>query len=150
MAHALQESLKLLLKEAFEGPSEEWSWFTNAEENAGIFGILEGLPAEKASLSRNGSTIAAHADHVRYHMWGTNEFLRTGTFPDMDWQQSWQINAVNEAEWDDIKQALVKEFNTLLAGIDQVQWDEAHANEMLGSLAHAAYHLGALKQMIKA
>lgn len=74
MNHPLDTSVKNMVKEAYEGPPIpiKESWFTNTEPNSGIFGALEGISADEASISIHGTTLAAHADHVRYHMWGTN------------------------------------------------------------------------------
>ncbi|WP_099156927.1 hypothetical protein [Virgibacillus ndiopensis] len=69
MSETLGTSIKTLLIETFEGPGQEGSYFTESKPNTGIFGTLDGLSSEDASHSKHGSTIAAHADHVRYYLW---------------------------------------------------------------------------------
>lgn len=150
--HPLEKAVKERLQEAFEGPAlpAKESWFTNTEPNSGIFGAIEGISAEGASMSIHGTTLAAHIDHMRYHMWGTNELLEKGEFPKMDWNASWKIQSVDAAEWSRIQEGLRSEYSILIKAVDHVQWNENLANELLGSLAHSAYHLGAIKQISKA
>lgn len=141
-----------MIKEAFEGPPSPFkeSYFTETASDTGIFGTLEKQTAETASQSIHGTTLAAHADHTRYHMWGINECLETNVFPKMDWRKSWQIKSVTEEEWQHIQTELREEYARLVHTIESVDtWNEQFTNEVVSSLAHSAYHLGAMKQMIK-
>jgi hypothetical protein len=151
MNHPLEAGLKKMLQEAFDGPQKPVtvSWFTNTRPDSGIFGVLSQLTAADASKQIYGTTLAAHTDHVRYHMWGTNEWLYEGTFPTMDWNKSWEIQAVSEDDWHSIQEGLRNEYQRLLEKIDHIHWTEDLANELVGSLAHSAYHLGAIQQMLK-
>ncbi|MQR94401.1 hypothetical protein [Fictibacillus phosphorivorans] len=151
MNHPLEAGLKRILQEVFEGPPKPVtvSYFTNTKPDSGIFGALSHLTAADASKQIYGTTLAAQTDHVRYHMWGTNEWLYEGTFPTMDWNKSWRIQRVSEDEWQSIQEGLRNEYQRLLDKIDHIQWTEDLANELVGSLAHSAYHLGAIQQMLK-
>ncbi|MBN3555749.1 hypothetical protein JYA63_15840 [Fictibacillus nanhaiensis] len=151
MNHPLEAGLKRILQEAFEGPPKPVtvSYFTNTKSDSGIFGGLSHLTAADASKQIYGTSLAAHTDHVRYHMWGTNEWLYEGTFPTMDWNKSWGIQRVSEDEWLSIQEGLKNEYHRLLKKIDHIQWTDDLANELVGSLAHSAYHLGAIQQMLK-
>lgn len=151
MNHLLEAGLKRMLQEAFEGPPKPVtvSYFTNTKPDSGIFGVLSQLTAADASKQIYGTTLAAHTDHIRYHMWGTNEWLYEGTFPTMDWNKSWEIQRVGEDEWLSIQEGLRNEYQRLLKKIDHIQWTEDLASELVGSLAHSAYHLGAIQQMLK-
>ncbi|MBH0174237.1 hypothetical protein IHV09_11745 [Fictibacillus sp. 23RED33] len=151
MNHPLEAGLKKMLQEAFDGPQKPVtvSWFTNTKPDSGIFGVLSQLTAADASKQIYGTTLAAHTDHIRYHMWGTNEWLYEGTFPTMDWNKSWEIHRVSEEEWLSIQAGLQHEYHRLLEKINHMEWNEDLANEVVGSLAHSAYHLGAMQQMIK-
>ncbi|ASK64012.1 hypothetical protein CFK37_18550 [Virgibacillus phasianinus] len=152
MSEALRNSVKTMVRETFEGPPVpiKGSWFTNSEPNSGIFGVTGGLSCDEASLSVHGTTLAAHTDHVRYHMWGTNEILKNGKQPEMDWGKSWDIHSVDEQQWNRIQEGLRNEYLTLLEWIDAIEWNELLANEVLSSLAHSSYHLGAIRQILKA
>jgi hypothetical protein len=151
MNHLLEAGLKRMLQEAFEGPPKPVtvSYFTNTKPDSGIFGVLSHLSAADVSKQIYGTTLAAHTDHIRYHMWGTNEWLYEGTFPTMDWNKSWEIHRVSEEEWLYIQAGLQHEYHRLLEKIDHMEWNEDLANEVVGSLAHSAYHLGAMQQMLK-
>lgn len=151
MCETLRNSVKTMVMETFEGPPVpvKGSWFTNSEPNSGIFGVLGGMSCDQASMSVHGTTLAAHTDHVRYHMWGTNEILKKGKQPEMDWGKSWDIHSVDEQQWKRIQEGLRNEYLTLLESIDAIEWNELLANEVLSSLAHSAYHLGAIRQMLK-
>ncbi|WP_096188775.1 hypothetical protein [Evansella halocellulosilytica] len=150
MSEALRNSIKAMIKETFEGPPTpvEGTWFTTVEPNSGIFGVLEGLSCDQASMSVHGTTLAAHTDHVRYHMWGTNGILKKGIQPEMDWGKSWDIHSVDEQQWNRIQGGLQNEYLTLLESIDTIEWNEQSAT-VVASLAHSAYHLGAIRQMVK-
>lgn len=152
MNKLFENSIKTLIQETFEGPPVpvKSSWFTETKPNSGIFGVLEQISFEEASISVHGATLAAHADHTRYHMWGVNEILKTGEQPQMDWSKSWQIHTVDEQQWTHIQKELRNEYVTLIGLIDTIEWNELLANETLASLAHSAYHLGAIRQMLKA
>ncbi|WP_263705379.1 hypothetical protein [Shouchella tritolerans] len=149
MSEIVRNSVKTLIKETFEGPEAKGSWFTDSEPNSGIFGVLEGMSCDQASRSVYGTTLAAHTDHIRYYMWGTNEILEKGKQPEMDWEKSWNIHSVNEQQWSQIQEGLQNEYVTLLQSIDAREWNEQTAHEVLASLAHSAYHLGAIRQMLK-
>lgn len=151
MSETLRNSVKTMVKETFEGPPVpvKGSWFTSSEPNSGIFGVIEGMSCGQASLPVHGTTLAAHTDHIRYHMWGTNEILKNGKQPEMDWGKSWDIHSVDELQWNHIQEGLRNEYLTLLESIDTFEWNEPLANEVLSSLAHSAYHLGAIRQMLK-
>lgn len=151
MSDTLRNSVKTMVKETFEGPPVpvKGSWFTSSEPNSGIFGVIEGISCDQASISVHGTTLAAHTDHIRYHMWVTNEILKKGKQPEMDWGKSWEIHSVDEQQWNRIQEGLRNEYVTLLESIDANEWNELLANEVLSSLAHSAYHLGAIRQMLK-
>ncbi|PPA69025.1 hypothetical protein [Jeotgalibacillus proteolyticus] len=150
--HPMVLSAKKMIREAFEGPviPVKETAFTNREASSGIFGVLENLSPEKASQDVNGTTAAAHIDHIRYYIWGTNELLKTNKLPEMNWEQSWRIDSVDEAQWNKIKAELHKEYDFLMGEVEKIKSIDVHTNEVLGSLAHSAYHLGAVKQMLKA
>ncbi|MGG0845395.1 hypothetical protein [Peribacillus simplex] len=147
MGETLASSIKTLLKETFEGPGIDGSYYTESRPNTGVFGTLDGLTANDASLSINGSTIAAHSDHIRYYLWVIRTMISGAGF-EKDWDASWTIAAVDEVKWAEIREGLHKEYVTLLAEIDSIDLEEWLTN-VNATIAHSAYHLGALRQMIK-
>ncbi|TCP28709.1 hypothetical protein EV207_11619 [Scopulibacillus darangshiensis] len=148
MGYSIQDSIKPILKEAFEGPgAEDGSWFTNTQLDSGIFGTLKAMSADEASISIYGSTIASHADHIRYYLWVINTMIR-GNEPDRNWESSWEITRVDETRWHQIQKDLYQEYMILNEKIDSPDLEDKVIN-ILGAIAHSSYHLGALRQMIK-
>lgn len=150
-ASMLWNSLKEIMKEAFEGPSETGSWFTESKPGSGLFGTLENLSAEEASrpIPTSDAPIAAHVDHIRYYIAGANLFLR-GEKTELDWSLSWKIRRVDQIAWQNLLQEIRREYETLMERLDEVEeWDPYKTNILTGTLAHSAYHLGSLRQMIR-
>lgn len=147
MSETLASSIKMLLKETFEGPGNDGSYYTESKPNTGIFGTLDDLTAEDASRFINGSTIAAHSDHIRYYLWVIRTMI-SGTDFEKDWEASWTIATVEEVKWAEIREELHKEYVSLFAEIDTIDLGKWLTN-VNATIAHSAYHLGALRQMIK-
>jgi hypothetical protein len=143
-------AVRTLLKETFDGPEENASWYTEARPGSGLFGTLEKLSVEEASIPVNGTTIAAQTEHIRYYLWVVNFYLN-GEEPKKDWEASWKITKVDKITWAQFNVELQQEYTTLLKKIDSLDSiDEQISNGLLGAIAHSAYHLGSIRQMIKA
>lgn len=150
MNNPMLVAVRTLLKETFDGPEENASWYTEAKPGSGLFGTLVELSAEDASIPVNGTTIAAQADHTRYYLWVVNSYLN-GEEPRKDWEASWKITDVDKITWAQFNDELQQEYTTLLKKIDSLDsLDEQTSNGLLGVIAHSAYHLGSIRQMVKA
>ncbi len=150
MDNPMLVAVRTLLKETYEGPEENASWYTEAKPGSGLFGTLEKISAEAASIPVNGTTIAAQTDHTRYYLWVANSYLN-GEEPSKDWGASWKITNVDKITWAQYIDELQQEYTTLLKKIDSLDsLDEQTSNGLLGALAHSAYHLGSVRQMFKA
>jgi hypothetical protein len=68
----------------------------------------------------------------------------------MDWRLGWETTSVNENHWKEVQAALQREYFALMQAPECIEWNEQVANEVCASLAHSAYHLGAMRQMLKA
>ncbi|RTR26758.1 hypothetical protein EKG37_20855 [Robertmurraya yapensis] len=149
MNNPMLVAVRTLLKETFDGPEENASWYTEAKPGSGLFGTLEKLSAKDASVSVNGTTIAAQTDHTRYYLWVANSYLN-GEEPKKDWEASWKITNINEMTWEQFNEELRQEYTTLLNKIDSLDsLDEETSHSLLGAIAHSAYHLGSIRQMSK-
>src|SRR5512138_1670580 len=90
----LMDSVVILLTEAYAGPPDPRStWFIDNEPNSGILGLLSTVSAAEASTSvdgsgREGTTIAAHAGHLRWSLSMINAAIRGEPFEGR-WQESW-------------------------------------------------------------
>ncbi|WP_044339334.1 hypothetical protein [Rossellomorea aquimaris] len=150
MENPMLAAVKTMLKETFEGPEGNGSWYTESKPGSGLFGTLERLSAEDASTPVNGTTIAAQTDHTRYYIWVARSYLN-GEVPDKDWEASWKITSVDTNTWTQFTSELQQDYTALLTTIDSVtSLDEQTLSGMLGAIAHSAYHLGSIRQMVKA
>ena len=142
------ETLATLFAELNEGLSGR-AYILNRGD-VGMLGSLDALSAEAASArTQTGSTIAAHVDHVRYGLslmnrWAAGE----DPFQDADWGASWKKKTVTDDEWRNLRAALRQEaadWLQVLRTPRDVTEMELHA--IIGSIAHLAYHLGAIRQI---
>jgi hypothetical protein len=143
------QSLSTLFGELVNGPSSAGQYVLNGGDE-GLLGSLDKLSADAASArTATGSSIAAHVDHVRYGLslmnrWSAGE----NPFDAADWGVSWKKVAVSEDEWAHLKAQLREESTRWLNVLQtprEVQYVEL--NGMIGSIAHLAYHLGAVRQI---
>lgn len=144
----MKEEIKELLNETFNGPDGDWSWYTEAKKGSGLLNTIEQISASEASKEIEGTTIAAHTHHTMYHI-----TVCMNSIKDMqvasDWSISWNIKVVNEQQWNEIKNGLESEYKELIALIDRSELSSTTTRILLANLAHSAYHLGALRQLVK-
>jgi len=145
----LTESLTTLLGELVEGSPETGAFMLNPRD-PGLLASLDRLSADEASATHNGgASIAAHVDHLRYGLslmnrWAAGE----NPFQDADWTASWEMLTVSDAEWKQRRAALRDEAERWLATLEQPrEVNQIELNGILGSIAHLAYHFGAIRQM---
>jgi hypothetical protein len=144
------ESVLTLLKEAFEGPSGPSTYFVDNDPRAGLFGAIDALSPSEASRAPKAlaPSIAAHVHHIAFHAEMSSAWMR-GDRRDRDWKRSWSVQQVDAKEWDAERRAVREEYEKLVRAIREVP--EAVGSELpttLGALAHAAYHLGEIRQRI--
>jgi hypothetical protein len=100
-------------------------------------------------VTATGSSIAAHVDHLRYGLSLMNRWTAgENPFKDADWSVSWRKTAVSGDEWQVLRAQLREETGrwlTTLGTPREVQ--EIELNGIVGSIAHLAYHLGAVRQI---
>lgn len=140
-----------LLKETFEGPPPE-TGSAYLDQGAGLFQTLESVTAEAASISVSpeAPTIAAHCEHVRFYVSALLELMR-GATNKIDWKQSWLVRTVSPAEWDDLRESLRRAYTTTTEHLQSVvKWSDEEIGDGMAILVHTAYHLGALRQLVRA
>jgi hypothetical protein len=143
-------TLTTLFSELVNGvPTGGDAYMLNAGDD-GLLRSLDKLSAQAASaLTPTGSSIAAHTDHLRYGLslmnrWSTGE----NPFAGADWGASWKKTTVSDAEWQARRAELRAETTRWLEALRtprEVQPIEL--NGIVGSIAHLAYHLGAIRQI---
>jgi hypothetical protein len=124
--------------------------------NRGDIGLLRSLdklsPANASTSANDGATIAAHAQHVRYGLSLMNRWAREGgnPFADAKWDEAWKTAAVDAATWDEIRNGLREETQRWLEMLRTPRdCGSIELTGMIGSVAHLAYHLGAIRQINK-
>lgn len=149
-AQTLSTSLAALFGELVDGPPADGAFMLNAGD-AGLLASLDRLTAAAASVSvAGGATIAAHADHVRYGLellnrWHAGEANPWAT---ADWSAAWRRTSVSDAEWAAVRSALADQARRWHAALKVPREMEPIAlNGVIGSVAHLAYHLGAIRQI---
>jgi hypothetical protein len=149
--NALHESLARLFGELIDGPPPDAAYMLNSGDR-GLLRSLDALSAEAASAVPvpGGASIAAHVDHLRYGLSLMNDWAAVNPDPwrDADWLASWKRTTVTSAQWAELRAQL---------GAEARRWHKAlstprdassqELNGVVGSIAHLAYHLGAIRQM---
>ena len=143
-----------LWSELIDGPGPGGDAFMLNSGDAGLLRSLDTLSAADASTSANqGATIAAHAQHVRYGLSLMNRWAREGgnPFADAKWDEAWKTSTVDASAWTEIRNGLRDEAAAWTAVLQSPrEVTEVELAGMIGSIAHLAYHLGAVRQISKA
>ncbi len=142
-----------LLLEIIDGPADpKWTWVVSNEANASLLGTLALFSAEQASRPPvpGRKTAAAHAAHLLFSLeLATRRLL--GENPDADWGASWEPSSVTPAEWERLRGQIRDASATLRQVIaDGTAWESMAFQGIIATVAHTAYHLGALRQLLPA
>lgn len=145
-------AISKLLIEIFEGPPGDEAYVLNPGD-PGLLRQLEFLSAATASMRPSPAKppIAAHVDHIHYGLTLLNRWIAGEENPwaNSDWNASWRITAVTEEEW---RTLLINLRKSVLswreAATGRKEWDDVTAAGAISSIAHTAYHLGAIRQIL--
>ena len=148
-ATVLRASLTTLLRELVHGTAPSGGFVLNSGDGGLLAAIDRLSPREASSSAHGGATIAAHVDHVRYGLSLMNQWAAgANPFATADWNESWKIGAVSDAEWSIIRRGLRDQADAWLTNIGSERTPaEIELTGMIGSIAHLAYHLGAIRQI---
>jgi hypothetical protein len=137
-----------ILSETFEGsPAGKASAYLDRE--IGFLTTIEKLSAEQVSQKINETTIAAQTEHAKFYLDKLCEFMK-GNGEKVNWEQSWLIETVNETEWEALRNSVRKSFENLLQTIAEIEvWNQDKVGNTVAIIAHTAYHLGAIRQILK-
>jgi hypothetical protein len=143
-------SLFALFKETFEGTNTAFGTMY-LDQGTGLFDTIDKVDAEKASRSatEGGTTIAGHCEHVRFYLEFLSNYM-SEKFTMVDWKDSWKITTVSDAEWTALRGQLHKTYQVVTDTFNEVEtWNDFKISGALGILAHTAYHLSAIRQLLK-
>lgn len=148
---SLAPILGTLFAELVEGPPQKGGAFMLNSGDVGLLRSLDRLSAADASKSTNGgATIAAHAQHVRYGLSLMNQWASKGgnPFADAKWDEAWKTSSVEEVQWQEIIRGLRAESERWLKALRSPRdVGDVELAGMISSIAHCAYHLGAIRQI---
>jgi hypothetical protein len=148
----LNKTLTRLFSELTEGTHPKGGFVLNTGD-IGLIQSLEKLSARDASQSTNGgATIAAHAQHLRYGLSLMNDWASKGgnPFANAKWDEAWKMSAVDEVQWQEIRNGLRSEIASWKTALNTPrEVADIELMGMVGSVAHMAYHLGAIRQINK-
>lgn len=117
----------------------------------GLLASLDKLSAADASqASQAGATIAAHAEHLRFGLSLMNRWAIEGgnPFAGAHWHEAWNVGAVDEERWQEIRDGLREEVGRWHNALREPRdLEEIELTGIVGSVAHLAYHLGAIRQI---
>lgn len=146
-------ALARLFSELIDGATDSGGAFMLNTADAGLLASLDRLPAGEASAAVDGgATIAAHAQHLRYGLSLMNRWAAEGgnPFADAKWDAAWKLSVVNHAEWEQIRNGLRHESHRWLGVLKSArEVADVEFTGMVASIAHLAYHLGAIRQISK-
>jgi hypothetical protein len=144
-------ALTRLFSELVDGPQGLNGAFMLNSGDVGLLRSLERLSHASASRSVNGgATIAAHAQHLRYGLSLMNRWASEGgdPFADARWDEAWKTADVDAAGWEEIRNSLREEAHRWLQTLGSFREAvDVEVTGMVASIAHLAYHLGAIRQI---
>jgi hypothetical protein len=144
------QSLFALLKETFEGTNTAFGTMY-LDQGTGLFATLEKIDAARASrsVSPESTTIAAHCEHIRFYLEFLSNYM-SENYKMADWKESWSVKTVNEAEWTALCGQLQKAYQMVTDTFNEIEtWNDFKISGALGILSHTAYHLSAIRQIMK-
>ena len=146
------DAIAKLLVEVFEGPPADEAYILNPGD-PGLLRQLETISAATASKSSapGRPPIAAHVDHVNYGLYLINRWLAGEENPwaTADWKASWKITSVTDEQWKTLMDTLRKASASWREGfVKRGAWEPVDAAGAISIVAHTAYHLGAIRQIL--
>ena len=142
-----------LLFEIIDGPADpKWTWVVSTEPGSDLLGTLARFSAAQASAAPapGRRSAAAHAAHLRFALELAARRL-LGENPDADWDGSWEPGVVDDADWtrlqDQIRAASARLREVIANG---EAWEQMAFQGIIATVAHTAYHLGAIRQLLPA
>jgi hypothetical protein len=146
-------ALTRLFSELVDGARDPSGAFILNTGDIGLLRSLDRISADDASGSvDDGATIAAHAQHLRYGLSLMNRWASEGgnPFADATWDKAWATRDVDAPAWTEIRNGLRDEAHRWLEWLSSPrEVTDVEITGMIASIAHLAYHVGAIRQIGK-
>lgn len=152
MVNTMRNTLETLFNELYEGPQNpSKTWVVTNQPGSGILGTLRGVHADQAHRVPPGLThsIAEHVAHLHYSIDHILALIR-GDTPSGDWTSSWNAGEFfDESTWQRMQRALREaQLRLRMAIHDRQDFDHFEMTTgLIAAVAHAAYHLGCIRQL---
>jgi hypothetical protein len=79
-----------------------------------------------------------------------HRFIVGQNHQEVDWPSSWRVQHVGPVEWEALKSELRGAYETLKQALESVQtWGDDLLGDSMAVVAHTAYHLGAIRQVVR-
>ncbi len=138
---------RFLLTETFENVQGAY-----LDPGTSLFETLAGVSAAQASQAMgNCATIAAHVEHVHYYLQVLEDRMLGRDLSYVNWDRIWgEVSGLGDEEWEKCIADLTVTYERIKGRLDDAdQWEGIkELSSMLGIIAHSAYHLGEIRQMI--
>ena len=138
---------RYLLSETFESVHGAY-----LDPGASLFETLAEISAAAASQPMGEcATIAAHVAHTHYYLQVLEDRMFSRDLSYVNWEQIWgEVSSVDEAEWAGMIARLRETYQRIMSHLDAAEeWSGfIELSSMLGMIAHSAYHLGEIRQMM--
>jgi hypothetical protein len=149
-----QRALSNMLMEIFSGPPGQEAYVLNPGD-PGLLRQLDTIDAKTASTppTQGQKSIAAHADHLQFGLAILNRWAAGEANPwaGADFNASWERTSVAEDQWRALRDGLRRETDKWRESVAaRTSWDDPSAAAALSTVAHTAYHLGAIRQILAA
>jgi len=145
---------RLLSELVYGSPDPTVGTYMLNRGDQGLLRSLENISASAASASSaGGGSIAAHVDHIRFGLSLLNRWVAGEPAPwkGADWTASWRIGTISDTQWRTLRDDLRREtdlWRDTLATPREVE--DRELSWIIGTIAHVAYHLGAIRQIDRA
>jgi len=150
----VQLAASALFTELVGGAAKGGGAFILNSGDVGLLRSLDALSAADASRANDqGATVAAHAQHLRYGLGLMNRWAEEGgnPFADAKWDDAWRLSAVDAARWREVRDGLRAEAERWQGHLGTPRsLSLIEMQGVLASVAHLAYHFGAIRQIARA
>ena len=138
-----------LFGELMHGVSGKGGFMLNHRDRGLLRSLEKVTAAEASTLTRTGSSTAAHVAHVAYGLSLLNRWSQgENPFKNADWGAAWRQTKVTEAEWEALRIQLRDQGAKWLVVLRTPrEVEDVELSGMIGSIAHLAYHVGAIRQI---
>lgn len=124
------------------------------DKGTSLFDTIDRLSAAEASrsVSNESGTIAAHVDHVRFYMEVLENYMTGKPDGKVDWRHIWETTrTVTPEQWDAIRSRLRETYRRVRVLVeDPKAWADKKQLGAIAIVVHTSYHLGAIRQALRA